>query len=856
MSFTLHHGPASQAKEDRFLERLASEFQQNNKPLVVVPEKSYSQRLAQKLMAKIGYPVIVGEVFLSWNDFLLKLIKKNVHRAHIANKNFSHQLLYLLLKHRHHKLINDSLDPMTFVSQIYNFHIQMKTSGVPLNQYKDYIDPNKFSDGMITWLQDYQDTLKTLSYFDAGDLQLIINQKTRNKTLQFPESCSNLFLWGLYPLHKGIREFLRHIKSHSPQLNIDIFYDEDFNQTNPMLDYIYEDLGSICDEQFFHEAQPHNIHSTQVLHPLGQVPVLIKCIQNDLEQNIKPSELGIVLLNPTIKNHVLQALKKSSISVNDQIGELLISKLDAEISLPWHIPTLIENFRRDNHFVDQKIQAHNTLEDRWAEFEFHVSVLHQFFPEVTPTEHHDFFKKQLKSVYIESSSFDQELMLMSVQQAISNSHRKLYILDAALENFLSNEEDQLVEPGLLKSAELHELVASANYRLRLKTEKFNQLLAYCKRAHVFSCKQDLGAKPLTALELPSTINVIKTNIDISKLASIEDNKSNNADKADKHHQDFFKTKKHTFSVTEIQEYINCPYKYYARYLLQLGSRDSDDLEPPHNIKGSFVHKILFRLLKEHEMEYLDSLEYLSYRDKLYKTLAKIIDEEIVNTPEFKNSNSIIVDQYAYRVYKTLISLINREAEFFKDKIKQTTPKKYYEWSFGQEPKNSLEIKTDFGSCFLRGQIDRIDVSHAHKSFCVIDYKTGDPASLKHIKQGHEIQLPVYVMVAQKFVYPDYRPSGAFFYSLKENQMKGLVPKESCDAETVSSRSRISEQDWDDVMSTATAGIRAALEGIHKGIFSPQPRNTDQCDRCDYQSVCGFQKPKCTAEGEDSEGTDG
>lgn len=358
-------------------------------------------------------------------------------------------------------------------------------------------------------------------------------------------------------------------------------------------------------------------------------------------------------------------------------------------------------------------------------------------------------------------------------------------------------------------------------------EKTRQLMALNPNVVITASETDFKNKPTTLLKK----NILNTETQGAESAAVQTGKKTQT------HHDYFKTKKKNFSISEIQEYLNCPYRYYATYHLGLKSVDVKDLEPGKDIQGSFVHQVLYRLIKENESDYLEGLEYASYRKKLEQKLLQIIHEELDKNDKIKSFNKNLTGFYAHRVYKTITELMEIEAKNFKEGLKKTTPK-HCEWSFGNSEKDSLNIETEMGTIHLKGRIDRVDVNHTSKNFAVIDYKTGNLPPLAEIKSAQSVQLPLYLMAAKTLLFPTYQPAGAYFYALKENDIKGFTIADSADVKLLSKQANLSLETWQELEAKTTAQVNQAVTNIFKGNFDPKPLDETLCDFCDYRRICG------------------
>ncbi|HLD44967.1 MAG TPA: PD-(D/E)XK nuclease family protein, partial [bacterium] len=310
--------------------------------------------------------------------------------------------------------------------------------------------------------------------------------------------------------------------------------------------------------------------------------------------------------------------------------------------------------------------------------------------------------------------------------------------------------------------------------------------------------------------------------------------------------DYYQSKKKNFSLTELEKYAECPYCYYAACHLKLDRPPVDELEPSADVKGSFVHQVLFRLIAENETLYWEGLEYASYREKLVKKLGHVIQEEIDKSEEFKKYHQKMIEFYAYRVYKTISTLLQLESENYKTAKKKTVPR-HYEWSFGSDSRKPLVLDTKAGVVQIRGRVDRVDVCQASRQFSVVDYKTGQAPSLTAIKAVKSLQLPAYLIAVQQLLYPDQAPAGAYYYLLKTNEIKGFSMRETVDAGLMHKRSQLGLVEWQDLQDRFVLRLGEIVEGVRAGHFDPNPASAQLCRFCDYKYLCGYRATECEPE---------
>jgi RecB family exonuclease len=148
-----------------------------------------------------------------------------------------------------------------------------------------------------------------------------------------------------------------------------------------------------------------------------------------------------------------------------------------------------------------------------------------------------------------------------------------------------------------------------------------------------------------------------------------------------------------------------------------------------------------------------------------------------------------------------------------------------------------EISTDepvpleFGRrrIFLRGKIDRIDLSADGRKARVIDYKTGKPhAKEDDLQGGTTLQLPLYIYAARhilKSLHPEVGELSAEYYHLVARGKKRHIGFGG---------DRLEEKREE------LAGILNTIaDGIATGLFFPLPG--DLCRWCGFAMACGARR---------------
>jgi RecB family exonuclease len=284
------------------------------------------------------------------------------------------------------------------------------------------------------------------------------------------------------------------------------------------------------------------------------------------------------------------------------------------------------------------------------------------------------------------------------------------------------------------------------------------------------------------------------------------------------------TQKRRFSVTELEDYIKCPYRYYHRWVLgDLPPEEpSDDAAP--DASGRAVHNILAKFYAGHsEPVRKDEAE------QAYKELSKIADEEfsaLADTLANREAKRKFLEKIAPRV-------LAADAELPPGTVIKDVEKKVE----GELPVSDTETVT------VVGKIDRLEYCGGEGgkegSFAIVDYKTGKyPGQGIPLEKG--FQLPLYAYLLRKYL-PEKRPSAFIYYNLgKPGETRDAVSYDSTrfTEKTVNSKKRRREGSGEmDEHIDSTAGKAAeAARGIIAGEF-PKAKDEDECRYCEVSDAC-------------------
>lgn len=285
--------------------------------------------------------------------------------------------------------------------------------------------------------------------------------------------------------------------------------------------------------------------------------------------------------------------------------------------------------------------------------------------------------------------------------------------------------------------------------------------------------------------------------------------------------------KNPLSPTRLESYATCPYQYLLSGIMGIEPL----LEPEKEItisplnKGKLIHTILWKFYTSLKKERGASF-HLNSED-----LPRLFE---IARMEFREFEQMGVTGYPMLWEMAKKDILEQLRNLFEEELEETEfIPAYFEVRYGMKPFDLLEseistedpIPIDLGEkvLYLRGKIDRIDLSKDGKRARVIDYKTGKVSAKENdLQGGRTLQLPLYLYVATKLLshlHQGIEVESAGYYFMK--YQKRVSFKSS---ELVAKRKEIQHI------------LKTISEGIEDGVFIAVPG--DLCRICDFKIICG------------------
>ncbi|PZO60798.1 MAG: PD-(D/E)XK nuclease family protein [Phormidesmis priestleyi] len=251
----------------------------------------------------------------------------------------------------------------------------------------------------------------------------------------------------------------------------------------------------------------------------------------------------------------------------------------------------------------------------------------------------------------------------------------------------------------------------------------------------------------------------------------------------------------TFSVSQLTNLGQCPFKWFANKVLKLGSSAEADTELSPSLRGNLYHQVVELLVKAVQANPQLSLTDPDLLREKFLEAEREIDFPTLPAWEMRREDHL----------RTLLTVL-RKPDF---------------WPDGAEPV-ALErkFKGEWEGFKVTGRVDRIDKTP--DGLVLIDYKTSSklPRGLKDSngKTSIDLQLQLYQDVAASEMFPGETVTAAQYFSLT----KGKVLK-------------LSDKAPQQELPMAIENCKTAL---NLGHYPVQPDvKRDACRYCDFDPVC-------------------
>ena len=267
------------------------------------------------------------------------------------------------------------------------------------------------------------------------------------------------------------------------------------------------------------------------------------------------------------------------------------------------------------------------------------------------------------------------------------------------------------------------------------------------------------------------------------------------------------------SVTAVETYLECPFRYFARRVLALEEERPDEVLLGPLARGRFIHAVFQRFFGRWQEQGQGAVTAQNL-DAARARFRSVVDELLPQLPE------------PDRLLERARLLGSAARTGFGERVltlEASEGREVLERRLEHELHGTYVLDTDDGArtVAVRGKADRIDLL-TDGSLRLIDYKTG-----RAPRADRALQLPVYAACAERqlagYGGRAWRVARAGYVALAESTI--FVPVIA----RAEARDRV-------LRDGATRFVRA-VEAIAAGHFPPRPAELRLCASCAFAAVC-------------------
>jgi ATP-dependent helicase/DNAse subunit B len=298
------------------------------------------------------------------------------------------------------------------------------------------------------------------------------------------------------------------------------------------------------------------------------------------------------------------------------------------------------------------------------------------------------------------------------------------------------------------------------------------------------------------------------------------------------------------SPTALEEYIECPFRFFLRHVLRLEPLEEPSEEIESTRRGQAFHRALARL---HEQLQAADLHHPAEEvtTHLAARLGEAVEEYVVRAPSPASKQLWRLEG------RRLLRVGNRYREQWQRFLGAwqphgVTPRPHlFEADFGlpgeddAPPAEPLVIRVDDIEVRVSGRIDRVDLAELPDGvgFWIIDYKTGDPRHYTgtDLREFRRLQLTLYALAVERVLLAgqNARPLGLAYWLVADSGPKPALPGPG--------RQQVSwlgtGEGWLLVREQLERWVTTLVARIRRGDFPLKPRSEHCTATCDFAEVC-------------------
>ena len=284
-----------------------------------------------------------------------------------------------------------------------------------------------------------------------------------------------------------------------------------------------------------------------------------------------------------------------------------------------------------------------------------------------------------------------------------------------------------------------------------------------------------------------------------------------------------------WSASRLNRYANCPYGFFAEYVLKLDARQDPEEGLDALQRGSLLHAILEHLyMRLTDMEIAPSK---GNQETIFQYLEESCAEVFPSAPQRYGFRPSALWEYEQReLIRLLRALVIWECESNDPEARFLPYLQEAGFGISQSGLPQLEVIGESAQFRLRGMIDRVDRDSAG-NLRVIDYKSGSTLYYSSdLQKGLALQTALYALAAERYWAADQgRVAESQYWHIPIRKTSGKLELQGNVREHEVAETAIQQAAW-------------SVAQVRSGIFPSAPgkpvQGGMQCSsRCDFAPIC-------------------
>ena len=293
---------------------------------------------------------------------------------------------------------------------------------------------------------------------------------------------------------------------------------------------------------------------------------------------------------------------------------------------------------------------------------------------------------------------------------------------------------------------------------------------------------------------------------------------------------------HRFSAHQINSAGNCPFQYFASYVLNLTPQEEVTEEADNLERGRAFHAILAASFREAQEP--GALGTSRVTPENLDAVKALVGRKAAQYFAQREAMGLVSDRALWKVERMVIlrhlmSVVDFECEANEEDeaCGEGYSPSNLEYVFGDRGGPPIRIDDPTGEIVIEGRIDRVDVradAGQVAAYRIWDYKLGRAHHPGNALKGTDFQLPIYAFAAKQNLFegPAQCERAGYYTVVRPIKRTAALAKPGPRQTALG-----------DVLRETARQIPSVIRGIRQGRFPVSPTSFGACRFCDYRSLC-------------------